>query len=150
MNNIIAKYQPRNVVTSKTAAKNIVSQCIQFCVHSFTKKVFEFLHGVAGEKNEVPKRLRTLDKYDILGLVFRPRLEAWCNEEVVDPTTLLLTTSFKTIDPHYQYTKKRSMFPLRRRRTREARTGSSWRNKQSTLPELNLITSWTKVRQKMI
>ena len=72
----------------KTAAKIIVSQCIQFCVHSFAKKVFEFLHGVAGEKNKVPKRLRTLDKYDILGLVFRPRLEAWCNEEVVDPTTL--------------------------------------------------------------
>ena len=46
----------------KTAAKIIVSQCIQFCVHSFAKFFFEFLHGVAGEKNEVPKRLRTLDK----------------------------------------------------------------------------------------
>ena len=109
MNNIIAKYQLRNVVTSKTAAKNIVSQCIQFCV-PLAKNVFEFLHGVASEKNEVPKRLRTLDKYDILGLVFRPRPEAWCNEEVVDPNTLLLATSFKTIDPHYQYTKNDQCF----------------------------------------
>ena len=50
MNNIIAKYQPRNAVTSKTAAKNIMSRCIHFCGHSFTKNVFEFLHGVAGEK----------------------------------------------------------------------------------------------------
>ena len=99
MNSIIAKYQPRNAVTSKTAAKNIVSRCIQFCVHSFAKNIFEFLHGMAGEKSEVPKMLRTLDKYDILGLVFRPRPETWCNEEVVDPNTNLLATSFKTIDP---------------------------------------------------
>ena len=102
----IAKYQPKNVVTSKTAAKDIVSRCIQLCMHSFAKNVYEFLHGVVGEKNEVPNRLRALDKYDILGLVFQPRSEAWCNEEVVGPNALLLATSFKAIDPHYQYTQK--------------------------------------------
>ena len=41
-----------------------------------------------------------------MGLVFRPRTEAWEKEEAVDPNTLLLVGSFRTIDPHYQYTKK--------------------------------------------
>ena len=53
-----------------------------------------------GDKNEIPKRLRTLDKCDIMGLVFRPRTEAWEKEEAVDPNTLLLVGSFRTIDPH--------------------------------------------------
>ena len=50
MNNIIAKYQPRNAVTSKTTAKNTVSRCIQFCVHSFAKKVLSFYMECGREK----------------------------------------------------------------------------------------------------
>jgi hypothetical protein len=42
----------------------------------------------------------------VIVLVFRLRAEAWSNEETVDPNTLLLASSFKTIDKHYQYTKK--------------------------------------------
>ena len=29
--------------------------------------------------------------------------EVWCNEEVVDPNTLLLATSFKNIEPHLSW-----------------------------------------------
>ena len=106
MKSVVNKYKPENFVTSKTKGKEIVSRCIQFCIQSFTKNVFEFLYGVSGDKKEVPKRLRTLDKYDIMGLVLRPRAEAWVEEETVDPHTLLLVGSFRTIDPHYQYAKK--------------------------------------------
>ena len=103
---VMDKYKPVSVVTSKTAATKIVSRCIHFGVHVFTKNVFQFLYGEPGDKKEIPKRQRTLTKFDVIALVFRPRTEAWSNEEAVDPNTLLLVSSFKKIDKHYQYTKK--------------------------------------------
>jgi hypothetical protein len=106
LGNESGEYKPVSVVTSKTAATKIVSRCIHFGVHLFTKNVFQFLYGEPGDKKEIPKRERTLTKFDVIALVFRPRVEAWSNEETVDPNTLLLVSSFKTIDKHYQYTKK--------------------------------------------
>ena len=70
------------------------------------KHVFKFLYGEPGDKKEIPKRERTLTKFDVIALVFRPRAEAWSNEDTVDPNTLLLYSFFKTIDKYYQYTKK--------------------------------------------
>ena len=42
---------------------------------------------------------------DIMGLILRPRDEAFSEDEV-NPNTLLLVDKFNTIDPHYTYTKK--------------------------------------------
>ena len=74
-----------------------MSRCFQFCVHSSTKILYE----MTGDKNEVPKQLRvTLDKYNIMGW-FSGQDRVCDNGEVLDPNTLLLVGSFRTIDPHY-------------------------------------------------
>jgi hypothetical protein len=51
-------------------------------------------------KKEITKRERTLIKFDVIALVFRPRAKAWSNKETVDTNTLLLVSSFKTSDKH--------------------------------------------------
>ena len=75
-------------------------------MHCFAKNVFEFLYGVAGEKNVVAKRMRRINKFDLIGLWFCPRREAWSEEDTVAPNILLLAESFKTIDQHYVSARK--------------------------------------------
>jgi hypothetical protein len=50
------EYKPVSVVTRKIAATNIVSRCIHFGVHVFTKNVFQLLYGEPGDKKEDPKK----------------------------------------------------------------------------------------------
>ena len=105
MDRILARFELSNAVKSKTAAVKIIGRCLNFVTKRFLREVEEFLYGVKGESGEVEKRVRMIDRTDIVGLIVRPRDEAW-GEDEVDPSTLLLVDAFQTINQHYEYTKR--------------------------------------------
>ena len=67
------------------------------------------MHGVKGE-SEIEKWKHKCDAMDILGVIVRPRAEAWGEDVDVNPTTLLLVDAFRNMDEHYKYTKRETDF----------------------------------------
>ena len=107
MQKVVEDHEFSRAVKSKTGGLKVISRCINFAVKTFLNEVGEYCHGVKGDEDgEVDKRERTFDAMDILGIIVRPRAEAWGEHAAVSPTTLLLVDEFKHMDEHYQYTKR--------------------------------------------
>ena len=83
----------------------MIGRCINFAVRRFLKEVGEYVHGVKGE-SEVEKWKHKCEAMDILGIIVRPREEAWGEDVEVNPSTLLLVDNFRRMDDHYKYTKR--------------------------------------------
>ena len=106
MQRVVQNHEFSRAVKSKTAGVKVIGRCINFAVKRFLNEVGEYCYGVKGDEFEVDKRDRTFDAMDILGIIIRPRAEAWGEQVAVSPTTLLLVDEFRHMDEHYQYTKR--------------------------------------------
>ena len=63
------------------------------------------MHGVKGE-SKIEKWAHKCEAMNILGIIVRPREEAWGEDVEVNPSTLLLVDNFRQMDDHYKYTKR--------------------------------------------
>ena len=86
-----------------SSKKAVLDEIGRYLVRAKTtvKKMYIYMYGERGDKNEVPKRDRLIQEMDLLNIFLKPVELLWATE-MMETAALALIKTFDTTDPHYQ------------------------------------------------